>query len=122
MELKTSYPHPGVEPAPRAAKVRSVDIHAHWFPAEWLKVQKGFKPPVPPAYVDHPKYLYRGRDLAQYVHIDELFQAYLNACLILITPNERGGLGAPLNPGNPYPMTNQTGFGTLGEPNLPATT
>ena len=87
-------------------------------PAEWLKVQKGFKPPVPPAYVDHPKYLYRGRDLAQYVHIDELFQAYLNACLILITPNERGGLGAPLNPGNPYPMTNQTGFGTLGEPNF----
>ena len=27
-------------------------------------------------------------------------------------------MGAPLNPGNPYPMTNQTGFGTLGEPNF----
>jgi len=62
--------------------------------------------------------MYRGRELAQYVHIDELFQAYLNACLILISPPARGGLGAPLNPGNPYPGSNQIEFGTLGEPNF----
>ena len=37
---------------------------------------------------------------------------------LLITPNNRGGLNAPLNPGNPYPGSNQEGFGTLGEPNF----
>jgi membrane-associated phospholipid phosphatase len=62
--------------------------------------------------------MYRGRDLANYVHIDELFQAYLNACLLMITPNARGGLQVPPNPGNPYPGSNQSGFGTLGEPNF----
>ena len=87
-------------------------------PADWLAVQSGCNPQVDPSYVDAPKYIYRGRDLAQYVHIDELFQAYLNACLLLITPHGRGGLQAPLDPGNPYPGSNQDGFGTLGEPNF----
>ena len=87
-------------------------------PAEWLNVQSGFNPGIGPTFAPKPKYLYRGRDLAQYVHIDELFQAYLNACLLLISPNGRGGLNAPLNPGNPYPLSDQDGFGTLGEPNF----
>lgn len=87
-------------------------------PHDWLEVQRGLKPAVGPSFVAAPKYHYRGRDMAQYVHIDELFQAYLNACLILISPNNRGGLNAPLNPGNPYPGSNQEGFGTLGEPNF----
>lgn len=87
-------------------------------PADWLAVQQGAKPAPAPTFVARPKYLYRGRDLGNYVHIDELYQAYLNACLLLISPNSRGGLGAPLNPGNPYPGSNQMGFGTLGEPNF----
>ncbi len=87
-------------------------------PADWLAVQQGAKPAPAPTFVATPKYLYRGRDLGNYVHIDELYQAYLNACLLLISPNSRGGLGAPLNPGNPYPGSNQVGFGTLGEPNF----
>lgn len=87
-------------------------------PDDWLNVQNGLKPGPNPLLVPIPKYHYRGRDMAQYVHIDELFQAYLNACLILISPNERGGLNAPQNPGNPYPGSNQEGFATLGEPNF----
>lgn len=88
--------------------------------AAWLTAQNGCNPGPAPALIPWASrtYMYRGRELAQYVHIDELFQAYLNACLILISPPARGGLGAPLNPGNPYPGSNQTGFGTLGEPNF----
>jgi hypothetical protein len=68
--------------------------------------------------------------MSQYVHIDELFQAYLNACLLLISPVNRGGFGGLADEGNPYagadtsqnpPQArhmNQIGFGTLGEPNF----
>ena len=51
------------------------------------------------------RYIRNGRDLAAYVHIDVLFEAYMNACLWLIDN------GAPLNPGNPYRTSNnQAGF------------
>jgi hypothetical protein len=47
------------------------------------------------------------------VHFDALYQAYLNACLILL------GLGAPLDPGNPYASRRTTdGFGTFGDPHV----
>ena len=102
-------------------------------PDEYLAAQNGCYPPGDQVEALKPRRIYRGRDLAQYVHIDELFQAYFNACLILITPPSRGGIGAYLDEGNPYagvtgrdPAThkittkksNQTGFGTLGEPNF----
>ena len=97
----------------------------------WLAVQNGVTQPQPPVspYAD-PHHITSGRDMSQYVHIDELFQAYLNACLILITPAARGGFAALADEGNPYvgadttktpPVAkhmNQTGFGTLGEPNF----
>ena len=88
--------------------------------AEWLAVQNGELPAGPPVgALTQPHIIHNGRDLGQYVHIDELFQAYLNACLLLITPQSRGGFQAPLDPGNPYVASQtQTGFGTLGEPNF----
>jgi hypothetical protein len=91
--------------------------------AEWLAVQNGVKPAGPPVdLLAKPHIIRNGRDLGQYVHIDELFQAYLNACLLLITPNlpkGRGGFNAPLDDGNTYKTSRtQTGFGTLGEPNF----
>lgn len=97
-------------------------------PCDWLAVQSGCMPPEAPVKLSRPRPIYRGRDLAQYVHIDELFQAYLNACLLLITPKSRGGFDAVTDAGNPYngflsaprktKETNQMGFGTLGEPNF----
>ena len=56
-----------------------------------------------------------------WVHMDVLFQAYFNACLILITPPNddptASGLGCTLNPGNPYlNNANQVGFATFGAP------
>jgi len=93
-------------------------------PDAWVAVQRGCIPEGDEVEQVEPRHIYRGRDLAQYVHIDELYQAYLNACLLLITPKARGGLGAPIDEGNPYngytstgpKKSTQSGFGTLGEP------
>lgn len=56
------------------------------------------------------------RDLATYVHYDALYEAYLNACLILL------GMGAPLDPGLPFlsPDTEdkQQGFASFGGPHI----
>jgi hypothetical protein len=81
--------------------------------AAWLAVQNGQKP-FPARHIDpQVRYIRNGRDISAYVHVDVLFEAYLNACLYLID------LPAPLNPGNPYLSTpNQTGFGTFGAPHI----
>jgi len=89
--------------------------------ASWLAAQNGVAPtimPLPIPFSDR-RLLHDGQSLSDYVHIDELFQAYLNACLLLITPKNRGGFGAKLSDDNPYKHSmTQIGFGTLGEPNF----
>jgi hypothetical protein len=85
---------------------------------EWLSVQRGTKPPPTPSD-SKQHFVHNGRDISQYVHIDVLFQAYFNACLILMAPVSDGGVGAPLNPGNPYVKSrNQEGFGLFGPPHI----
>ncbi|RPH54836.1 phosphoesterase, partial [bacterium] len=89
---------------------------------EWLEVQNGFGS----TFVFHDperRYIRNGRDLAEWVHNDVLFQAYFNACLIMSTPLDPfspptgGGIGAPFDPGYPYRgLPNQTGFTTFGDP------
>ncbi len=87
--------------------------------ATWLDAQNGVASSIKPGPLADPKILHDGRGLGNYVHIDELFQAYLNACLLLITPAARGGFGVPLSDDNPYKQSlTQVGFGTLGEPNF----
>jgi membrane-associated phospholipid phosphatase len=79
----------------------------------WLAVQRGVS--VPPIERDrvNRRYLRTPRDLANYVHFDALYEAYLNAALILLS------LGAPPDNGNPYVHSaNQEGFGTYGGPHL----
>lgn len=79
----------------------------------WLSVQRGIS--VPPIERDrvNRRYLRTPRDLANYVHFDALYEAYLNAALILLS------LNAPLDNGNPYVHSaNQEGFGTYGGPHL----
>ena len=73
-----------------------VDFMTEW--NDWLAVQNGADPqngqevglygpaPVARRFISTP------RDLATYVHYDALYQAYLNACLILL------GMGAPFDP------------------------
>jgi hypothetical protein len=79
----------------------------------WLAVQRGVS--VPPIDRDQQnrRYLQTPRDMANYVHFDALYEAYLNAALVLL------GLGAPPDNGNPYAHSaNQEGFGTYGGPHL----
>lgn len=83
--------------------------------ASWLAVQNGQGPFGPNSIDPNPQHMRNGRGLSAYVHIDVLFEAYFNACLILIDQ------GAPLNPNNPYANSRtQTGFGTFGAPHLKA--
>ncbi len=82
-------------------------------PPSWLGIQNGLNPPVNDAFDGTPRYIRNGRDLATYVHFDALYEAYLNACLILL------GMGAPLDPGNPYlSLTKTDAFGTFGGPHI----
>jgi hypothetical protein len=77
---------------------------------DWLAVQNGGVAGTDQYDPTH-RYIRSGRDLAEWVHIDVLFQAYFNALLILF------GLGAPLDANNPYNTSqSQKGFGTFGAP------
>jgi hypothetical protein len=79
----------------------------------WLAVQNGQGPFGPNAIDPNAQHLRNGRGLGAYVHVDVLFEAYFNACLILFDR------GAPLDPNNPYVGSKtQTGFGTFGNPHL----
>ena len=71
---------------------------------EYVKVQRGIKPPretygvkkgqpVSAPARSPRRFISTLRDLATYVHYDALYEAYLNACIILL------GMGTPFDPG-----------------------
>jgi hypothetical protein len=77
----------------------------------WLAVQNGTT--VPKAAVLPSRYMTTIRDLARYVQVDALYEAYLNAALILL------GSDAKVDAGNGYAnSTNQAPFATWGGPHL----
>ncbi len=83
--------------------------------ASWLAVQNGIAPSDRNRLDSTTRHLRNGRDLSAYVHVDVLFEAYMNACLWLIDN------GAPFSPTNPYNnSTTETGFGTFGSPHIKA--
>lgn len=91
--------------------VRDVDYMTDQ--ASWLAVQNGQGPFAQNQIDANPQYMRNGRGLGAYVHVDVLFEAYFNACLILVDR------GAPLDAGNPYRNSRtQAGFGTFGAPHL----
>ncbi len=78
---------------------------------EWYNVQQGVAPTGSLAFDSVRRFMNRGRDLAAYTHVDELYQAYLVAYLVLAT------LKAPANPGFPYGGYKvQKAFSSLGGP------
>ncbi|MDQ1470052.1 MAG: hypothetical protein QOJ99_1532 [Bryobacterales bacterium] len=78
---------------------------------EWLDVQRGATVFRTARYDDTRRYLRNSRDLAEWVHIDVLFQAYFTALLCLLST------GAPPDQGNPYVLSRtQSAFGTFGDP------
>jgi hypothetical protein len=82
----------------------------------YLAQQNAQTPEGPMTYTGVPRFMKDGRDLAHWVHIDVLFQAYFHAMLCLLH------MHAPLKPGIPYQITelNQMGFGTFGGPDISA--
>ena len=83
---------------------------------DWLDVQNGANVRGTESYGDGFRFIATPRDLATYVHYDALYEAYLNACLILL------GLGAPFDPGLPFlapdHIDKQLGFAQFGGPHI----
>jgi len=96
----------------------NVDFMTVW--EEWLDVQNGADVRGRETYQMAPNDTYRfihtPRDLATYVHYDALYEAYLNACLMLL------GMGAPFDPGLPFQRPDwqdkQLGFAQFGGPHI----
>lgn len=83
---------------------------------EFLDVQNGADTRGRESYESGYRPITTPRDLATYVHYDALYEAYLNACLLLF------GLGAPFDPGIPFQrddiVDKQHGFAQFGGPHI----
>ncbi|GFE66997.1 vanadium-dependent haloperoxidase [Litoreibacter roseus] len=89
----------------------SEDYMTTW--EKWLKVQQG-------TLFDHPAHkikrrIHTPRDLAGYVHFDALYQAYLNACLIML--DSKIGTDGD-NPIAQQRSSNSMPFATWGGPHI----
>lgn len=96
------------------------DYMVRWF--EWLDVQNGAKVPDVERTEDR-RFLTTLRDLAAYVHVDQLYQAYFNAAL-LVLGHKAGPDGQMFDFGlpNSHPASDvhatREGFATWGGPHL----
>jgi hypothetical protein len=66
-------------------------------PSSWLACQRGELPAAQIRVDSAPRYISSARELVAYVHRDFLYQAYLNAALIMLRQGEEA-----LSPTNPY--------------------
>lgn len=85
--------------------------------SEWSQIQAGLPPWRQATYDPVPRYIRNGRDLAEYVHYDFPYQAYLNAALILINTGPKSILNCNQfkSGNNPYRYsTVEEGFVTFG--------
>ena len=86
---------------------------------EWLDIQRGFKAKDKDKFIptnlpgdNGTRYLFNGRGLGQWVHLDWPYQSSLNACLILLSFGDEA-----LDGNNPYAVSiTQKGFNTFGAP------
>ena len=80
----------------------------------WLDVQNGANFKGADQFESERRFITTPRDLATYVHFDALYQAYLNACLILLST------GAPTSKGFPEPSISgkRDAFATFGGPHI----
>jgi hypothetical protein len=85
--------------------------------SEWSQIQLGFPPWLSANYDPVPRYIRTGRDLAEFVHYDFAYQAYLGAALILVNANAKSALNCNQfkSSNNPYRYsTVEEGFVTFG--------
>jgi membrane-associated phospholipid phosphatase len=103
--------HYGAVPVDQKSRQTTVDADYATTFNDWLQLQNGattVQPSWPSA-----RYMINARDLAEWVHMDALYQGYHHALLYLL------GIGCPTNVGNPYNSNaTQVGFGTLGPPDI----
>jgi hypothetical protein len=79
---------------------------------DWLAVQRGALAGVN-RFDGEARYIRSGRDLAEYVHRDFTYQAFLGACLAALK------MGSPADGANPYKHSRTQGaFTTFGQPYL----
>ena len=80
----------------------------------WLDVQNGANLNGKDRFENERRFITTPRDLATYVHFDALYEAYLNAALVLL------GLGSPVSKGFPESSLSgrRTGFATFGGPHI----
>jgi hypothetical protein len=85
--------------------------------SEWLGIQSGLPPYRKEAFDPAFRYIRNGRDLAQFVHYDYTYQAFLQAALIILNQCPETVLDYntyQLNHTNPYRESRiQTGFTTF---------
>ena len=78
--------------------------------SDWLAIQNGQVFKFDPGYDPQARYIRNGRDLAEYVHLDQIYQAYFNAAAILLDIDP-----IPWDLGNPfYKQIYSDGFTTFG--------
>lgn len=95
-----------------------LDYMVTWM--EWLDVQNGARF-TGVDRTEAPRFLTTPRDLAAYVHMDQLYQAYFNAALLLLGSKRAEGVsafdhGLPNN--SMEPDATREGFATWGGPHL----
>lgn len=89
-----------------------LDYMTDW--CSWLDVQNGANLKDADQFEAKRRFITSPRDLATYVHFDALYEAYLNACLILLA------LGTPPSKGFPEPSPSgiRDAFATFGGPHI----
>lgn len=90
-----------------------LDYMTDW--SSWLDVQNGanLKANIN-QFEPERRFITTPRDLATYVHFDALYQAYLNACLILLGLGTKTSKGFP----EPSPSAKRDAFATFGGPHI----
>jgi hypothetical protein len=97
----------------RLAVPQPGDVHLTSF-ASCLAIQNGATPQTAIAFDPTPRYIRNGHDLAEWVHRDFAYQAFLDAALILLSYGP-----AALDAANPYrTLKKQASFVTFGAPHL----
>ena len=89
-----------------------LDYMTDW--CSWLDVQNGANFGGADQFEEQRRFITTPRDLATYVHFDALYEAYLNACLIMLA------MGVPHSKGFPErsPSGHRTAFATFGGPHI----
>lgn len=89
-----------------------LDYMTDW--CSWLDVQNGANFKGADKFEGKRRFITTPRDLATYVHFDALYEAYLNACLIMLAMGVPHSKGFP----EPSPSGHRDAFATFGGPHI----